>query len=186
MKLNETDLVTLAKEAKKYHGMADTALWSSVEHRIKAGEYLTQAKAMLKGDGWVTWCPDNVGISSKIANAYIALFKSRKAIATAQAKIHEEMSGQALSVMQAYAIAGAKVRKSKKQDSDSHAHDTKCEDDAPEMPAVPVIDDDNAKLTFNKSTLRNQLAWLIGNSDWLAEKKVVTIEVIEDLTISAA
>lgn len=64
-------LSSLATEINREHQAIEQALSSAVDHAIKAGELLTQAKASLPHGAWGVWLEENCTVSTRTANNYM-------------------------------------------------------------------------------------------------------------------
>src|ERR1700730_4774068 len=73
-------LVDLAARIKTEHKATSDALNSSVEHSIKAGELLLEAKAQLKHGQWLPWLSEHCELSERSAQLYIRIAKNRTTI----------------------------------------------------------------------------------------------------------
>jgi len=63
-------LPTLAGNIMRAHAEAERSLRSSVEHAIRAGELLLQAKKTCGHGSWSIWLRDNIDFSERLAQAY--------------------------------------------------------------------------------------------------------------------
>ena len=73
-------LVDLAARIRAEHLATSEALKSSVEHAIKAGELLLEAKAQLKHGQWLPWLSQHCELSERSAQLYMRIAKNREAI----------------------------------------------------------------------------------------------------------
>jgi hypothetical protein len=73
-------LVVLAARIRAAHEATSTALKSSVEHSIAAGELLIEAKEQVPHGQWLPWLRDRCAISERTAQLYMRLAKNRKEI----------------------------------------------------------------------------------------------------------
>jgi hypothetical protein len=73
-------LTDLAARIKTEHKATSDALNSSVEHSIKAGELLLEAKAQLKHGQWLPWLKDHCQISERTARLYMRVAKNKTEI----------------------------------------------------------------------------------------------------------
>src|SRR5262245_8311082 len=68
---------SLAQQINGAHAAAQHSLRASVEHAIRAGELLIEAKRTIKsatGHGsWTTWLAENVEFSERLAQSYMRL-----------------------------------------------------------------------------------------------------------------
>jgi hypothetical protein len=63
----------LAAEINSAHAEAERSLRASVEHAIRAGELLLQAKRKIGHGNWTGWLDENITFSDRLAQAYIRL-----------------------------------------------------------------------------------------------------------------
>ena len=63
----------LAAEINNAHLQAEGTLRAAVEHAIRAGDLLLQAKRALRHGNWTAWCADNIKFSERLAQAYMRL-----------------------------------------------------------------------------------------------------------------
>jgi Protein of unknown function (DUF3102) len=63
------DLTILSKEIVKEQNSARQAAQSAIEHAIRCGELLTQAKAKVKHGQWGPWLKDACSMSERTAQA---------------------------------------------------------------------------------------------------------------------
>jgi hypothetical protein len=73
-------LSDLAARIKVEHAAAATALNESVEHAIRAGELLIEAKAKLPHGQWLPWLSNNCALSERSAQLYIRIAKNRSTL----------------------------------------------------------------------------------------------------------
>jgi Protein of unknown function (DUF3102) len=70
-------LPVLAAEIMREHAEARRAAQMSVEHAIKAGEALLEAKKALGHGKWLPWLSDNCAMSERTAQLYMRLAKRK-------------------------------------------------------------------------------------------------------------
>jgi hypothetical protein len=71
-------LTTLADEINREHVEARSAYGSAVDHALRVGELLTQAKKQCPHGGWLPWLKDNCPqIAERTAQAYMRLHRER-------------------------------------------------------------------------------------------------------------
>lgn len=68
-----TSLVTLVQDIRAEHKAAQDHQRQSVEHAIRCGELLLQAKTQVGHGGWTTWLAVNVKFSETAARGYMRL-----------------------------------------------------------------------------------------------------------------
>jgi hypothetical protein len=73
-------LADLAARIRAEHEATSTALKSSVEHAMKAGDLLIEAKAQLKHGQWLSWLAEHCAMSERSAQLYMPIAKNRAAI----------------------------------------------------------------------------------------------------------
>jgi hypothetical protein len=73
-------LADLAARIRAEHEATSTALKSSAEHGIAAGELLIEAKAKVPHGQWLPWLKDNCSMSERTAQLYMRLAKNREAV----------------------------------------------------------------------------------------------------------
>ena len=66
----KTELQKLAKEVNKHHKEAGVCLLNSLEHARQCGDYLIQAKSLLKHGQWIIWLRKNFSFSYETAANY--------------------------------------------------------------------------------------------------------------------
>jgi hypothetical protein len=75
-------LADLAERIKVEHRATDIALKESVEHAMKAGDLLLEAKAQVPHGQWLPWLSDRCEISERTAQLYMRIAKNRSTIET--------------------------------------------------------------------------------------------------------
>ena len=75
-----TDLTTLADAINAEHRACETALKTSLAHAIKAGELLSQAKALCSHGAWRFWLRDNFKGSERLAQSYMQVARNMPAL----------------------------------------------------------------------------------------------------------
>jgi Protein of unknown function (DUF3102) len=68
---NQDDLAALALRIKFEHEAAAVAVKSSVDHAIKAGQLLLQAKTLVQYGNWLPWLRENCDIAERTAQLYM-------------------------------------------------------------------------------------------------------------------
>jgi hypothetical protein len=68
-----TNLSALAVEINEAHAEAEKAAQSALEHALRAGRLLTEAKTLCQHGSWLTWLKDNFSGSARTAQAYMSL-----------------------------------------------------------------------------------------------------------------
>jgi hypothetical protein len=71
-------LNTLATHINEEHRRCETAFRSGVEHALKAGELLLEAKDSVPHGSWGAWLADNFEGSARTAQAYMRVARARK------------------------------------------------------------------------------------------------------------
>jgi hypothetical protein len=66
-------LPVLEADIKAAHEACAGAARASIEHAIKCGELLTEAKCLLKHGQWLPWLHNNCGLSERSAQRYMRL-----------------------------------------------------------------------------------------------------------------
>ena len=66
-------LDNLATDINREHELAEQAARTAVEHAMKAGELLTEAKATVAHGEWLPWLKTNVVFSERTAQAYMRI-----------------------------------------------------------------------------------------------------------------
>jgi len=79
-KIGSNSLPELAARIRAEHRATATALQSSVEHAMTAGDLLLEAKALVKHGEWLPWLAAHCEISERTAQLYMRCAKNRKAI----------------------------------------------------------------------------------------------------------
>jgi hypothetical protein len=75
-----TELVTLAELINAEHRACEAAAVSAVEHAIRCGELLLEAKERSGHGGWLEWLRKNCEVSSRHAQRYMQLAKDKDKI----------------------------------------------------------------------------------------------------------
>jgi hypothetical protein len=65
--------MTLSNQIMAEHEAASASLRSGVEHAIRAGELLLEAKRLHRRGQWTKWIADNLSFSDRTARAYMQL-----------------------------------------------------------------------------------------------------------------
>jgi hypothetical protein len=76
-----TGLPHLAAEITRLHELAVASFRTSLDHALKAGELLTEAKAQLRHGEWLPWLAEHVDCSERTAQAYMQLAANPQAAA---------------------------------------------------------------------------------------------------------
>lgn len=69
-------LPVIEAEVRTEHDACGAAAQTSIEHAIKAGQLLEEAKALLKHGKWLPWLADNCGLSERTAQRYMRLARN--------------------------------------------------------------------------------------------------------------
>ncbi len=72
-KTNEVVLDNLAQRINAEHEACRDAANAAVEHAVRAGELLIEAKASIPHGEWLTWIEGRCGVSERTAQAYMRL-----------------------------------------------------------------------------------------------------------------
>jgi hypothetical protein len=70
-------LLALAADIRNEHEATAAALKRGLEHALRAGELLIEAKALLKHGQWLPWLRDHCAISDRTARLYTSLARNR-------------------------------------------------------------------------------------------------------------
>jgi hypothetical protein len=101
-------LTDLAVRIKAEHQATSDALKTSVEHAIKAGELLLEAKEQLKHGQWLPWLLNHCEISERSAQLYMRIAKNRETI---EAEIRNGVADLTLNQAAALLVMTSEVRK---------------------------------------------------------------------------
>lgn len=82
------ELMSLAAGINREHNLAEQMAKSAIEHALKAGELLIQAKAQCKHGGWLPWLEGSLDIGARQAQKYMRLFTHRETLANASDNSH--------------------------------------------------------------------------------------------------
>ena len=74
------NLKTLAAQINAVSRAFVTGLRKTVEHGIRAGQKLTEAKALCAHGEWLPWLEENVEVSVRSAQEFMRLYKHRDAV----------------------------------------------------------------------------------------------------------
>lgn len=72
---------SLAGDIRREHEQASEAFASAVEHAIRCGELLTDAKAQVGHGGWGAWLDEHFPASERTARGYMRLAANRQRVA---------------------------------------------------------------------------------------------------------
>jgi hypothetical protein len=87
----ERDLSQLATQINAAHSAARAAASATLEHALRCGELLSDAKAQVPHGGWLPWLKDNCPeVSSRTAQRYVQLHGKRAEI---QMRRHDAFGG---------------------------------------------------------------------------------------------
>jgi hypothetical protein len=67
----------LAAEIRAEHEAVEAAAISAVEHAIRCGELLIEAKAQVRHGNWLPWLSENFDFTRQTATAYMRLYANR-------------------------------------------------------------------------------------------------------------
>lgn len=76
-----TIAMSLAQDIRREHEAASTAFTSAVEHAMRCGELLTQAKDDVPHGQWLGWLAANFPASERTARGYMTLAANRQRVA---------------------------------------------------------------------------------------------------------
>jgi hypothetical protein len=74
-------LTELARQAEGEHQLACSTAWQSIEHVIRCGEVLAEAKAEIPHGQWLAYIADNLSFGPRQAQKYIRLAAHRDELA---------------------------------------------------------------------------------------------------------
>lgn len=110
------ELALLGQEINQEHRLCADAAYSAVEHAIRAGELLVEAKAGVKHGDWLKWLEENFEGSRQTAQVYMKLHKNRDELKSQSSSFFsidsalkqlagpKEDSAQRLGIQREYAI----------------------------------------------------------------------------------
>src|SRR5262245_40621328 len=101
-------LADLAAQIRAEHEATSAALKSSVEHAIKAGDLLLEAKAQIKHGQWLPWLQEHCELSERSAQLYMRIAKERETI---EAQIRNGVADLTLNQAAALLVMTSDVRK---------------------------------------------------------------------------
>ena len=78
MNTGSNRLPIIEAQIKIEHDACLSAVRTSIEHAIKAGALLEEAKGLLKHGQWLPWLSDHCGLSDRIAQRYMRLARNAK------------------------------------------------------------------------------------------------------------
>ena len=84
--------INLAERIEAEHQAAIGAFRATLDHAIRCGELLTQAKAQIGHGGWLAWIADNLTLKPRQCQGYMRLYANRDAL-NAQATAHLSIEG---------------------------------------------------------------------------------------------
>ena len=79
--LAKSELTAISTQINLAHKECLLAMRSSLDHAIKAGDLLIQAKAKINHGDWLKWLSNNCECSERTARAYMRVAKNKTAIA---------------------------------------------------------------------------------------------------------
>lgn len=82
------ELVSLAAEINREHNLAEQMAKTAIEHALKAGELLLQAKDQCGHGEWLLWLDDNLAIGARQAQKYMRLVTHREMLANTSDNSH--------------------------------------------------------------------------------------------------
>ena len=80
MMTSNLSLITLASEINSEHENCNIAILDGLQHAIKAGELLLQAKELVNHGEWLPWLKSNVTFSERTAQNYMRVFQRKNEI----------------------------------------------------------------------------------------------------------
>ena len=69
--LSRSELSKLADEINDAHGKVAAAFSDAVEHAVRAGTFLAEAKQKVAHGGWLPWLKENFAFSERTAQGYM-------------------------------------------------------------------------------------------------------------------
>ena len=82
----DLDLTALAGQIKHEHGQCENAARSAVQHAIRAGELLVDAKARCQHGTWKRWIEEHCGFSLRTAQLYMGIARDVPKLPAAKAQ----------------------------------------------------------------------------------------------------
>jgi hypothetical protein len=76
----------LAERINEGHRLAESHARSAVEHALRCGELLIEAKAKINHGQWLPWLKANCAVSERTAQAYVRLARELPALAPGKAQ----------------------------------------------------------------------------------------------------
>jgi hypothetical protein len=71
--MNETDINDILKKIKREQGLLAGAMKRGLEHALKIGQYLVEAKGLVGHGNWQDWCEQHVQWSESTCRRYMRL-----------------------------------------------------------------------------------------------------------------
>lgn len=72
-RMTTTVATSLAADIRREHDAAQAKFASAVEHAVRCGELLAEAKAQVRHGGWLPWLAENFPASARTAQGYMRL-----------------------------------------------------------------------------------------------------------------
>ena len=92
------ELISLADQINNEHRMGELAARDAIEHAIKAGELLIQAKAQVKHGEWLPWVRKTLTVTPRQAQKYIRVANHKEKLANTSESSHLSIN-EALAVL---------------------------------------------------------------------------------------
>jgi hypothetical protein len=167
------DPAKAAAQINAEHENAERAIRSGIEHAIRAGELLVQAKRHVAHGGWLDWVKENVSFSERLAQAYMRLARLpiEKRNAVADLPLREALSPiqcreRRLADLAAFRERAASPPTPMIDNGDEPEAEATVGDDEPRAEVIASDDDLKADVTFVPLTpeeiadeLMERLAW---------------------------
>lgn len=87
-----SDLTTLAIQINQEHVNGEAAFKAGIQHALRAGELLLQAKALCPHGEWGQWLKDNCSFSERTAQAYMRVARELPGLTSEKAQRVADLS----------------------------------------------------------------------------------------------
>jgi hypothetical protein len=121
--------VDLVERIEREHSAANRDARSALEHAVRCGELLTEAKATVEHGAWLPWIEEHLSFGARQAQKYVRIFALRAELANANSNSHFAIDG----VLAAFASSP------EVEPGVSDEESNKLEDDDPAGPALAAI-----------------------------------------------
>ena len=74
--MNDLTLSDIATQINTEHARVQSAIREGLQHALKCGELLAQAKALVNHGEWLPWLSKNCAVSERTAQAYMRVFQN--------------------------------------------------------------------------------------------------------------